>query len=228
MTDDIEVRLPTAVMYPDTTGWPTPKLPALDHDDEIFGKGILNIVVRAMVGQLPAQGDRKGYRGLLNLVRLTDKAINEYLAACEACAEFEAHKNEGRVSPFFRAIDHIESCINSVYRATRHAQRLRSRIETSELDRTDWRAVQNAETQLRRVRDTIEHTEEQLANDVITDEQLGLLWLNESSLAIADYQISYANLVMWIERVYKVATALRTAEAVRDGHDQTGTTSQEA
>jgi hypothetical protein len=75
MTDDVVVHLPAAVMYPDTTGWPTPKLPALKHDDEIFGRDILNIVVRAMVGQLPAQGDRKGYRGLLNLVRLTDKAI---------------------------------------------------------------------------------------------------------------------------------------------------------
>jgi hypothetical protein len=51
--------------------------------------------------------------------------------------------------------------------------------------------VQNAETQLKRVRDTIEHTEEQLANDVITDEQLDLLWLNEKCLAIAGYEISY-------------------------------------
>lgn len=172
MTDDAVVHGSAATVYPDTAGWPTPKLPALQHDDKIFGKGILNIVVRAMVGQLPAQSDRKGYRGLLNLVRLTDKAINEYLAACEVCAEFEAHKNEGRISPFFRAIDHVESCINSVYRATRHAQRLRLRIETAELDRTDWRAIRNAETQLRKVRDTIEHTEEQLASGVITDEQL--------------------------------------------------------
>lgn len=212
MADDVVVHLPTAVTYPDTTGWPMLKLPALKHDDEIFGRGILNIVVRTMVGQLPVQDDRKGYRGLLNLVRLADKAINEYLAACEACAEFEARKNEGRVSPFFRAIDHIESCINSVYRAARHAQRLRSRIETAKLDRTDWRAVRNAETQLRRVRDTIEHTEEQLASGIITDEQLGILWLNETSFAIADCEISYVNLGMWIERIHKVATVLRTAE----------------
>jgi hypothetical protein len=212
MSDDVVVHGSAATVYPDTTGWPTPKLPGLKHDDEIFGKGILNIVVRAMVGQLPAQGDRNGYRGLLNLVRLTDKAINEYLAACEACAEFEAHKNEGRVSPFFRAIDHVESCINSVYRATRHARRLRSRIETAELDRTDWRAIRNAETQLRKVRDTIEHAEEQLASGVITDEQLGLLWLNEYSLAIGSCEVSYANLAMWIERVHKIATALRIAE----------------
>src|ERR1035438_8474399 len=134
MTDDVEVHLPPVTVHPDVTGWPTPKLPALKHGDEIFGRGILNIIVRAMVGQLPAQGDLNGYRGLLNLVRLTDKAINEYSAAREECAEFEAYKHEGRVSPFFRAIDHIESCINSLYRATRHAQKLRSRIKTTELD----------------------------------------------------------------------------------------------
>lgn len=99
-----------------------------------------------------------------------------------------------------------------MYRATRHAQWLRLHIETAKLDRTDWRAAQNAETQLKRVRETIEHTEEQLANDVITDEQLDLLWLNEKGLAIAGYEISYENLVMRIQRIHKAATALRTAE----------------
>ena len=216
MADDVEVHLPPVTVYPDVTGWPTPKLPDLKHDDEIFGRGILNIVVRAMVGQLPAQDDLTGYRGLLNLVRLTDKAINEYSAARKECVEFEAHKYEGRISPFFRAIDHIESCINSTYRATRHARRLRSRIVTAELDRTDWRAIQNAETQLKDVRDTIEHTEEQVANGVITDDQLGLLWLNEKSLAIGSHEVTYANLAMWIERVHLVATALRNSPDPRD------------
>ena len=215
MTDEVDAPGPTVVLYPDVTGWPTPNLPVLEHDDEIFGRGILNVIVRTMVGQRPMQDDNAGYRGLLNLVRLTDKAINEYLAAYKACAEFEAHKNEGRVSPFFRAIDHIETCINSLYRAMRHAKRLRSRIRTDGLDRIDWHAVESAESQLKMVRDTIEHTEEQLANGTITDEQLGLLWLNENSFAIADYEISYANLALWIARIHKVATELRTADLPR-------------
>jgi hypothetical protein len=210
---NVEVPLPTAKTTLGASGWPTPKLPALtgDDDDDIFGKGILNVAIRAIIGELPSQGDRNGYLGIFNLVRLTDKSINEYLAAYEACTDFDTHKNEGRISPYFRAIDNFESCINSLFRATRHAQRLRPRIKTDKLDSADWKAVRNAQSRLKGLRNTIEHTEEELAKGTITDEKLGMLWLYENHLAMVDCQINYADLVMWINRMYKVTTALRTA-----------------
>ena len=49
-----------------------------------------------------------------NLVRLIDKAVHEYEAAREECLDFAVNwENTPKLSPYCRAVDHFENCINA-------------------------------------------------------------------------------------------------------------------
>jgi len=78
-----------------------------------------------MFGQHPFPDSPLGRSHLVNFVRATDKALREYEFGRVSAADFMAHKDEGRVSPYFKAIDHFESSINATFRALSYCDRLR-------------------------------------------------------------------------------------------------------
>ena len=60
----------------------------------------------------------------MNFSRLTDKALREYDAARPSCwTIIPPHDGELRISPYLRAIDHMENCVGAAARAVLNARR---------------------------------------------------------------------------------------------------------
>lgn len=211
LEETVSTDVPSAVtLYPDMKGWEAPDLPQLDA--VISPKSILDFAGRALIGQLPVFARTpEAYGWLSNLVRLCDKAANEYQAGRDASLDFAANMNVGKISPFFRAIDHLESCVNALHRALLHAERIKRYPSAPPMDRTEWRALHDATRRLKDVRDAIEHTEEKLTTGELPQGQPQYLWLRKDHLSMGGHSIGYAELAAWIRRVYQIMDSLLSA-----------------
>lgn len=190
------------------TGWPVPTPPALDPS--VFPKYILNIVLDQMAGSTPkVMQTRAGHGLFVNLVRLCDKAANEYDAARTACQDFADNLGTGRISPYFRASDHFENSINALHRALLHADKIRSARDLPDVDRTVWRSLRDATIRLNDIRDAIEHTEARLCDGAAPEGQPYFLRLEADHLTLDGVVITFAELARWIRQVHDVMRAVQ-------------------
>jgi hypothetical protein len=132
-------------------------MPSLAHLDT---KNTLNAALNAMFGGrgvvgFPAHGLQ------VNLMRLTDKAILEYEAARETLDDYLAPGANRPLSRLFRCFDHMETCVDALARAGRHAEKLR--IAPGE-PRVAKRQLPTSQGQdlIRRARNAIQHGEERI------------------------------------------------------------------
>lgn len=184
-----------------------PNIPALDK--AINQKAFLNLAVRNMIGQVPAFAEsRSGQGWLTNLVRLCDKAAMEYDAGRLASLDYASNRHQGRISPYFRVIDHMESCVNALHRALLHAERIRGLKDPPPIDRTAWRALHEASSRLNDVRNAIEHTEQMLARGKLPEGQPVILAPGRDGVSIGSHHIRYAELARCISRLHQIMSAL--------------------
>jgi hypothetical protein len=125
--------------------------------DDISGINMLNVVLdRTLVG-LPKTVRSYPITGVfVNLCRLTDKAINEYKAARAAVMDYVS--SEGNPAYLLRAIEHLENCIDAIYRAVLNGEALRN----NNIGRGAPRLTDKQRASLKAVRDAIEHSDERL------------------------------------------------------------------
>jgi hypothetical protein len=72
-------------------------------------------------------GDMSGPRSrlwLVNITRVMDKTVIEYQAARMASLDFARTFPSNRISPYCRAVNHFENCINSLVRSYNHGKQL--------------------------------------------------------------------------------------------------------
>ena len=96
-------------------------IPPVDH---LSNKGTLNVLLDRTFSGLPAglPPDRTMFGLFMNFSRLTDKALREYDAArAELLLYVSPHDGELRISPYLRAVDHMENCVRR--RRPRRAER---------------------------------------------------------------------------------------------------------
>ena len=95
----------------------------------------------------------------MNFSRLTDKALREYDAArAELLLYVSPHDGPLRITPYLRAIDHMENCVSAAHRAVLNAQAL----QENKIGRSAPRLTPRQEDRLAYLRNAIEHSDEKL------------------------------------------------------------------
>lgn len=178
-----------------------PDLAHLDSKNSL--NAMLNVVLggRGIVGH-PGQG-------LLTIyVRMMDKAILEYEAARATFTEWVTTPNNV-MSPLFRTIDHLETCVDSLHRASVFAERLRHLQSAPAIDRV--RLPQDRERdQIRRARDAIQHADKDILAGRTGEPagQSATLFPLQDRFEVGGEEVAYASLARWIEKYHAVVSEL--------------------
>jgi len=179
-------------------------MPDLSHLDT---KNSLNAILNRMFGG----GGISGHTGqglLTSYVRVMDKTILEYEAARAALTDWIITPNT-TMTPLFRAIDHLETCVDSLHRVSRYAERLRRLESAPAIDRLKLPHASERD-QIRQARDAIQH-----ADRAILQEQRGeaaghsvALLPMDRGFEVGGHEIRYADLARWIEKYHALVREL--------------------
>jgi hypothetical protein len=131
--------------------------PSVDH---LSNHGSLNVLLDRTLAGLPANltAERSAVGLFTNFVRLVDKALREYDAARTELYNYVEPTSVLRVSPYLRAIDHMENCVGATHRAALNARALRE----MKIGRAARRLTERQEQRLGSVRHAIEHSDEKI------------------------------------------------------------------
>jgi hypothetical protein len=186
-------------------------VPPVDH---LSNKGTLNVLLhRTFSGGLPP--DRTMFGLFMNFSRLTDKALREYDAArAELLLYVSPLDGQLRVTPYLRAIDHMENCVSSAHRAVLNAQALRA----NKIGRSGPRLTPRQEERLAFLRHAIEHSDEKLlglqkfkSSPPFDKTDPYSLRLANTSMVIGQNVLTYKELVSIMTKCYKTIELIRGA-----------------
>ena len=198
-------------------------MPAVDH---LFNKNSLNVNLDRWLGGNPGHPTDRSLMGLwVNFVRLTDKALREYDAARTELMAYVSARDGAvlHMSPYVRAIDHMENCVSATHRAVLDARAL----QTNGVGRKGPRLTEGQERRLRGLRNTIEHTDERLIGStarpkspVFQPGQPFSLRLANRVMVIGQDMLTYKELVSAMTKIYRTIESIR-GPSVRPGETWT-------
>ena len=148
----------------------------------------------------------------MNFCRLTDKALREYDAARAELLLFVSRDDGLRISPYLRAIDHMENCVSAAHRAVLNARAL----QANKIGRTGPRLTQLQEQRLAYLRNAIEHSDEKLLgnqkfknNPPFDKIDPYSLRLANTSMVIGKNVLTYKELVSAMTKCHKTIEVIR-------------------
>jgi hypothetical protein len=190
---------------------------AMPPVDDLSNKGTLNVLLDRALSGIPARlpPDRTVIGLFMNFARLTDKALREYDAArAEVLLYVSPHDGPLRISPYLRAIDHMENCVSATHRAVLNAQAL----QANKIGRSAPRLTPRQEQRLAYLRNAIEHSDEKLQglqkfkNSPPFDKTDPYsLRLANTSMAIGANVLTYKQLVSIMTKCHKTIEVIRKA-----------------
>jgi hypothetical protein len=188
-------------------GFPDPDLtyrvPDLSH---LYDKNVLNVSLDRLTGNFRGPTAYPYFGIWMNLVRLTDNALRNYEAARGRLKEYREHAYEGRVGPFYLAIDHFEVVVSATHRAVLNAQRL-----DAAMHRKLSRPTNRQAELLRLARNHIEHMDEKLVKRSVKQGELHVLVPLTSRIQIGGIQVPYRDLASCIRKMYRNIELIRQA-----------------
>jgi hypothetical protein len=193
---------PSTMTWQPTSAWKMPDLSTLPD------KQMLNVALDALFGgaRKPRHPTSAPELGLwMNFVRLTDKAVREYEAARSEAGTYVNRPNNNTMSPMFRAIDHLENCIDATHRAILNQGRLR----TAGFGRGAPQATGRQATLIRLVRNTVEHMDERLANSKLKAGQPVALVPSDTGVTVGALFLPYRDLASCIAKLHRTTVHLR-------------------
>jgi hypothetical protein len=161
------------------------------------------------------QVSSQGQAYFLNVTRLVDKTLREYEQARVHLQRYINSNN--KTSLFFRCVDHMENCVDSLHRVFQHMKKLRHQLRTLE-DQTDQQVPRIGRNELprsqdqdriRRIRRAIQHIDKDIemrsAGENIAP--IGLI-VKSDSIELDSEEIYFGELASWIEQVCKLTRRL--------------------
>ena len=146
-------------------------------------------------------------RGLtVGYVRLVDKCTDEYRQGRSYLDQFVRSEPNQRASLLLRAASHFETCINSMKRAINYLEALRRARNGPQISKN--LAVFREANRIRVLRDAIEHTDRDIWNGTITPGDPHVLMVQDNGLALGGEDVSYQELVHWLEQLHDQARKL--------------------
>lgn len=196
--------IPKVCKMPDLSGLDTP----------LIGR----LIVQLMIGE-PGLSQKAGlYRR--NFIRLVDKALREYKEAREAIVADVAEANRsakakqkrGREIHIIAFTDHIETCINAVSRLFKALERIRSEKQSPVFPRELRKLVETKGESVAKVRNAIEHMDEQIQKDEIDPGKPVMCTVSsdDDGVVVSNYEIKFEELAMVLMKMHEVAQYILT------------------
>jgi hypothetical protein len=160
---------------------------------------ILNITLRA---QGPTSHPSVAYTA--GYVRLVDKAVREYELSRHALEEFVDGGAES-LSPYFRAADHLENCLNATRRAIRYAHRIRRDPDALHVEKHEL-PIKGEEGRVAAFRNATEHAEQQLADGTLQEGEATILMIHQGSFSLGNYEESFRWLAELLTELHALAS----------------------
>jgi hypothetical protein len=185
-------------------------MPSVDH---LSNMGSLNVMLDRVFGGGPPLPPGHTAVGLLtNFVRLVDKSLREYDAArAELLLYGEPHEGLP-VSPYLRAIDHMENCISATHRSVLNANALRS----LGVGRGAPKLTTRQEVLLTNMRHAVEHSDEKLlgrqkykSSPPFAPGEPYSLRLASTSMVIGRNALTYRDLVSAMNKMHRAIEKIR-------------------
>lgn len=182
------------------------KMPDLSHLTKI------KLVSSYIISSLAASDrnlDKKFILYRKIFVRIVDKAIYEYLLVRETVFN-QINAKSGEIY-IFSAIDHLENCINSIRRLFYLFDHIKGNKENPFIiDKILRKSISSYFSQIKDVRDLIEHIDKDIQKGTIKDDQPIALKINEnaSKVSIGEYELSLLDLATLITKFYEIGSEL--------------------
>lgn len=171
---------------------------------DLFARNMLNVALDAAFGGWRGPTDRTYAAIWVNLVRLTDAALREYEGARSSLATYGAHAYEGRISSYYRALDHFETCVDVTHRGILNAAALVSGAGLRLQMPTD-----RQRTQLRKFRNTVQHLDERLVEGKRRADVAVMLVPLRSRMVVGRDELPYRDLASCITKLYRDIESVR-------------------
>ena len=169
-----------------------------------------------------AQGDKDiSRRTALNrrlYIRLLDKAVDEYKEARECVVaqivegqrSAEEMTKDGRHIYMFKFVDYMENCISSVRRILRFLDVLKGNQDGLAFSRTVRKHTESLTLSIIDVRDTIEHMDERIQNDVIQENEPVMLKISDTQdgIMIAGISLKFSILSTLIKNLHVLGQSM--------------------
>ncbi len=179
------------------------EMPDLGHlNDKLLLDILLNIVFGGA-----GPNDVTARALWINYIRLVDKSVFEYKNARDSLEEYVSTPNKV-IYPLFRCISHLENCIDSVKRAVFFARKMRRNKEIPEINKLPLLS-DATNKKLRYFRDAIEHLENDVVENNISEDNPTMLLIRNNSITLAGEKLSYHELSEWIHELYNLAKDLK-------------------
>lgn len=182
-------------------------MPYLSVDASLRAKRQLGHVLGVAAPREP-----KGRQIVDGLIRLSDKSISEYAACRERLLLF---LRQGHANDLYRAQDHFESCVLALHRAINFLDRLRSLgYRTSDgqplVARPRDLAVlrDDVRGRVRRLRDLLEHLEDDIVGDRIPPSSPAQLHLGWELAVLEGAELAYKDLAEWCTDIHRIVAPL--------------------
>lgn len=187
---------------------------AMPPVDDLSNRGLSNVLVERLIKGVPTglSADRSLVGLFVNFARLTDKALREYDAArAELLLMLEPHEQQLRVTPYTRAIDHMENCLSALHRAVLNAKALRAQG----LGRGAPQLTERQFDRLNFVRNAVEHSDEKLLrrayrqSPAFAEDEPFALRLANTSLTIGRHTLTYGEIVSAMAKCHATIEKIR-------------------
>lgn len=177
-----------------------------------------------------AQGDKDiSRRTALNrrvYIRLLDKTVDEYKEArelivaqiAEGQRNVEEMTQNGRYIYMFKFVDHMENCISSLRRILRFLDILKGNQDGLVFSRTIRKHIESLTTPIIDVRNTIEHMDERIQNDVIQENEPIMLKITDTQdgIMIAGQSLKFSTLTTLIKKLHALGQSMVAWRATDD------------
>jgi len=184
--------------------WP-PKRNAMPDLSALDCKLILGLMLNT-VFRRAGPVDRQARALWTNYVRLVDHLVWEYNIARQSLQEYIDTPNN-TMSPLFRCIAHMESCINTMRRAILFARRMRNHKDSPAIDKL---AILSGDVgdRLVETRNAIEHLENSILKGDIPEGEPTTLLVQSDRIGLLGNEILYSEFADWITELHKLAENL--------------------
>jgi len=145
---------------------------------------------------------------LRSYVRIVDKALEDYELCRSAFDEYVHRVSNNTLSPLFRAIGHMENCLNSIERALRFVARMGEDTELAGIVPALSVMRTSNRRRLSTLRNAVEHLDERVINNKICEGDFTTLWMDEDHMKLQEVRVGYQEFGGWLTELHTLAITL--------------------
>ncbi|MFE7423708.1 hypothetical protein [Rhodococcus sp. NPDC057529] len=163
---------------------------------------------KAFVGagspQLAGGADRQQF---LNLVRLTDRTIVNFVLSREELQGYIAHRHEGDFGSLFASVSHVEAGVTALARCLIFAEALMKSDTAPPVERSELPPKPLRE-RIRKLRNKIEHYDEDIAHGTIPTETMPMLHVLDDRVQLTSISITWPEIDVAVRLIHSLTARL--------------------